>query len=132
MPCPTWSGEKLGDAFVAPVLAGILRSGAFRALLPLLPEEGRPRYCLLTDDANPDVAERLEAALAQAFRYREAQLLAQLDAVEVIARPGMRVIVHDAFVAAGMRAGDIKEQALITSPDVARRVHAYVGQRIAA
>ena len=125
-------GEKLGDAFVDPVLAGILHSGAFRALLPLLPETGRPRYCLLTDDANPDVAGRLEAALAQAFRYREARLLAQLDAVEVIARPGMRVIVHDAFVAAGMKAGDIKEQALVTSPDVARRVHAYVGQRIAA
>jgi len=125
-------GEKLGDAFVAPALEGVLRRGAFRVLLPLLPETGRPRYCLLTDDPNPDVARMLEEALAQAFRYREARLLAQLDAAEVIARPGMRVIVHDAFVAAGMKAGDIKEQALVASPGIARRVRAYVGQRIAA
>ncbi len=125
-------GEKLGDAFVAPVLERILRHGAFRTLLPLLPETGRPRYCLLTDDPNPDVARMLEEAFTQAFRYREARLLAQLDAVDVISRPGMRVTVHDALVAAGMKAGDIKEQALVTSPDVARRVHAYVGQRIVA
>ena len=58
--------------------------------------------------------------------------MAQLDAVDVISRPDMRVTVHDALVAAGMKAGDIKEQALVTSPDVARRVHAYVGQRIVA
>jgi GH3 auxin-responsive promoter len=125
-------GEKLGDAFVAPVLERILRHGAFRTLLPLLPETGRPRYCLLTDDPNPDVARMLEEAFTQAFRYREARLLAQLDAVDVISRPGMRVTVHDAFVVAGMKAGDIKEQALVTSPDVARRVYAYVGQRIVA
>ena len=125
-------GEKLGDAFVSPALEKIVRHDTFRTLLPLLPETGRPRYCLLTDDPNPDLARVLEDALTQAFRYREARQLAQLDAVEVIAQPGMRAIVHDAFAAAGMKAGDIKEQGLVTSLDLARRVHAYVRQRIVA
>ncbi len=74
----------------------------------------------------------LEEALMQAFRYREARMLAQLDMVEVILRPDMRCMVHDALIASGMKAGDIKDQALIPSLKLASRVFAYAGQRIPA
>jgi hypothetical protein len=80
-------GEKLGEAFVARLVAGSVRADAFCTGLPLLPECGRPRYCLLTDDPNPELARLLEEQLGQAFRYREARLLAQLDALDVVARP---------------------------------------------
>lgn len=125
-------GEKIGEAFVAKALSAIAHPDAFCTLLPLLPEAGRPCYCLLTDDPNPGLARELEEALMQAFRYREARMLAQLDMVEVILRPDMRCMVHDALIASGMKAGDIKDQALIPSLKLASRVFAYAGQQIPA
>ncbi len=49
-------GEKIGEAFVAKALSAIAHPDAFCTLLPLLPEAGRPCYCLLTDDPNPGLA----------------------------------------------------------------------------
>ncbi|WP_313952570.1 GH3 auxin-responsive promoter family protein, partial [Accumulibacter sp.] len=123
-------GEKLAEAFVADALAGIIRSEAFATLHPLLPENRPPRYCLLTDDPDPRIAGLLETALMQAFRYREARLLGQLAAVEVLACADMRRTVHDALIASGMKAGDIKDQALVVSVDLARGVHAAALQRV--
>lgn len=123
-------GEKLGESCVTHALARIVRRDAFCTLLPLLPEVGWPHYCLLTDDPSPGLAPKLEELLMQTFRYREARVLAQIEAIEVIARPDMRHTVHDALVASGMRAGDIKDQALIPSLDRARRVYDYVCQRV--
>ncbi|WP_288130283.1 GH3 auxin-responsive promoter family protein [Accumulibacter sp.] len=123
-------GEKLGEAFVARILAENARADAFCTVLPRLPEVGRPRYCLLTDDPNPELARRLEEGLSQAFRYREARLLAQLDAVEVRVRPDMRRCVHDALIASGRKAGDIKDRALIPSLEIARQVHLRSDRRL--
>jgi hypothetical protein len=91
---------------------------------------GRPRYCLLTDDPNPELARLTGRGLSQAFRYREARLLAQLDAVEVRVRPDMRRCVHDALIASGMKAGDIKDRALIPSLEIARQVHLRSDRRL--
>jgi hypothetical protein len=125
-------GEKLGEPFVARLIAGSVRADAFCTLLPLLPEAGRPRYCLLTDDPNPELARLLEEGLGQAFRYREARLLAQLDALEVVVRPDMRRCVHAALIVSGMKAGDIKDRALIPSLLVARQIYRGLGQRLTA
>ncbi len=125
-------GEKLGEAFVARLLAGSVRADAFCTVLPLLPECGRARYCLLTDDPNPELPRLLEEGLGQAFRYREARLLAQLDALEVVVRPDMRRCVHAALIVSGMKAGDIKDRALIPSLLVARQIYRGLGQRLTA
>jgi hypothetical protein len=115
-------GEKLNEALVAEALAGLVQAGAFCTLLPVLPEQGRPYYRLLTDDPRPGLAQDLEAALLQAFRYREARRLGQLEAVQATRRADMRRAVHDALIACGMKAGDIKDRALLTSLDLASRV----------
>jgi hypothetical protein len=114
-------GEKLDEAQVSRALEA-LAPGSFCTLLPVLPEEGRAHYRLLTDDARPDLAAALDAALMQAFRYREARLLGQLEAVRSTSRADMRRAVHDALVDAGMKAGDIKDRALIASLELARRI----------
>ena len=120
-------GEKLSEGFVATALEALAQPGGFCTLLPVLPERGRPHYLLLTDDPRPDLPVALEAALMGAFRYREARLLGQLDAVTAAARPEMRRAVHDALAGNGMRAGDIKDRALVTSLDLARRLRARLG-----
>lgn len=116
------AGEKLGEAFAAEVLARETRAGAFAMLVPVASAAGRPRYALLTDDASPDLARRVDAGLMHAFRYREARWLGQLDAAEAIARADMRRTVLDARTAQGMKAGDVKEAALETSTDRAARL----------
>src|SRR5439155_5434052 len=119
---------------VAQALGGLAGSGCFCTLLPVLPEHGRPYYWLLTDDAQPELANALEAALMQAFRYREARLLGQLDALQVTHRADMRRTVHDALAASGIKSGDIKDRALITSLELARlvRMHLTAAQRALA
>jgi hypothetical protein len=42
----------------------------------------------------------------------------------------MRRMVHDALVASGLKAGDIKDRVLIASADRAAQVHAYLAQRL--
>jgi hypothetical protein len=125
-------GEKLSERFVASALHRLAGAGTFCTVLPVMPEEGRPHYWLLTDDPRPDLASAFEAALQQAFRYREARELGQLDAVTTLSRPEMRRVVHDALGASGMRAGDIKDRALITSPDLARRLRSQLAEVQAA
>jgi hypothetical protein len=119
-------GEKLNEAFVAKILGELAEPGAFCTVLPVLPERGRPHYWLLTDDPRPELASDLEAALVQALRYREARLLGQLGAVQATKRPDMRRAVHDALAASGIKAGDVKDRALIPSLDLARRVRAHL------
>jgi hypothetical protein len=118
-------GEKLSEGVVAQALRETAAT-AFCTLLPVLPADGRPHYCLLTDDPHPALAHSLETAFSQTFRYREARLLGQLDAVQVIARPDMRRAVHDAIAASGFKAGDIKDRALIFSLELACKVRAHI------
>jgi hypothetical protein len=47
-------------------------------------------------------------------------------------RPDMRRCVHDALIASGMKAGDIKDRALIPSLLVARQIYRGLGQRLTA
>jgi hypothetical protein len=115
-------GEKLDEALVGRVLRILAPAGAFCTLVPVLPEEGRPYYRLLTDQAQPDLAAALDHALMESFRYREARMLGQLEAVRVTCRSDMRRTLHDALVASGMKAGDIKDRALLTSLELSRRI----------
>src|SRR5262249_21575580 len=117
-------GEKLNEAFVGQALREVAEPKAFCTLLPVLPGNGKPHYCLLTDDDRPALGPALEDALMQGFRYKEARALEQLGAVQVLFRPDMRRAYHDALAASGVRAGDIKDGALLFSLDRARGVHA--------
>jgi hypothetical protein len=125
-------GEKLAEPFVAAVLARTVRADAFATLLPQPAARGPARYCLLTDDDTPGLDCAVEAALADAIRYRQARVLGQLEAVTVAVRRDMRRAVHDALAAEGIKAGDIKDRALEPTIDRAARVYARVAQRIAA
>ena len=122
-------GEKLDEVFVAGVLAGVLPPEAFRCLLPRVPDGGPPGYWLLTDVETTRLAEQVEAGLMTAFRYREARLLGQLLAVSVRVEPDMRQRFHDALVATGMKAGDIKETPLLRSTARAGQLLECLGQR---
>lgn len=119
-------GEKLSEPFVAQVAHAITRAGTFFTLLPLLPEAGRPHYCLLTDDPSQEIGALLEIKLSRAFRYHEARLLGQLEAVKVIARADMRRAVYDAMAACGMKMGDIKDTVLVTKQELAGRIYNWL------
>jgi len=127
-------GEKLNETFVAQALRKSAGAHAFYMLLPVLPESGRPHYWLLTDDPRPALAQAMEDALMHAFRYREARWLDQLGALEVFMQRDMRRAVHDALAASGIKAGDIKDRALLPSLELASRVRARLlsGQRAPA
>lgn len=119
-------GEKLDEAFVAEVLQRLASRGSFCLLVPALREGGRPCYRLLTDDPRATLADGVEHALMQSYRYREARLLGQLDAVRATVISDMRRRYHDALAADGMRPGDIKERALLPSLERARRLLAQL------
>lgn len=120
-------GEKLDEAFVGEVLRRHSAPGSFCLLLPVQPEAERPYYHLLTDDPRTVLADGVERGLMDSYRYREARLLGQLDAVRATVRGDMRRRYQDALAADGMRAGDIKERTLLPSLDRARRLLAQLG-----
>lgn len=119
-------GEKLNEAFVGEVLRRHSAPGSFCLLLPVQPGAARPYYRLFTDDPRTVLADGVEHGLMDSYRYREARLLGQLDAVRATVRGDMRRRYHDALAADGMRAGDIKERALLPSLDRARRLLAQL------
>lgn len=121
-------GEKLHEDVVAQALQQVLRKDAFGLLLPVASEGARAFYCLLSDDQRADVGELLDMHLRRIMRYGEARALEQLDAIRVLARPDMRRAVHDALVADGMQAGDIKDRALLTTTDRAQRLYARLAR----
>ena len=122
-------GEKLSEAFVVGALQHVLPENAFRTLLPFNTDTGTAGYCLLTDAAQADTAHRAEAALQASFRYREARAIGQLLPLALVHQPRMRAWVHAALEAAGIKAGDIKDQILISRLALAKRIHAYVAER---
>ncbi len=115
-------GEKLGEEFVAQALRD-LAPAAFCTLLPVQAKMGASYYCLLTDDPRPSLHHSLEAALMKSYRYREARWLGQLEAVRIISQPQMRSALHDALIVSGMKAGDIKDRALMTSLTQAQKIY---------
>jgi hypothetical protein len=122
-------GEKLHEDFVGNALTEVFDSASFFTLVPVLPMQGRPFYCCLTDAvgiANTTQSLRLDQALQQAMRYREARALGQLDCVKIVAMPEMRRRMQDHFTACGMRLGDIKECRLITSLETSQLLYAAI------
>jgi len=112
-------GEKLEEAFVARVLDDVAPAATTRTLVAVL--SPRARYALfvdaaLDDDARTGLVRTLDAALGQAFHYRHARTLGQLDAPLIVARPDAGARLLDAWTRSGRRAGDMKPCALVVVP----------------
>jgi len=78
-----------------------------------------PRYACITDHpagSCPARATWLEAALAQAFHYRQARLLGQLAPIRVVARATARERFEQHYFGRGLAWGDIKYAALLVRP----------------
>jgi GH3 auxin-responsive promoter len=118
-------GEKLHEDFVAACLGELFGDGC-AMLLPLLPQQGRPRYvCLAEADALPPQVEyQLDTLLRRNPRYAEARALDQLGAPLAIAIAGLRGWLLDQKTTAGLRLGDIKDRQLVTDLAAAARLHA--------
>lgn len=111
-------GEKLHEAFVGQIVGDLGVNEAFIAtLVPCRAPEDH--YVLLLDQATAraeDVADRLERALMQAHHYRHARLLGQLGPARVKVTPQAADAVLAYHVRRGMRCGDVKHRALLTTP----------------
>ncbi|MEW6207379.1 MAG: GH3 auxin-responsive promoter family protein [Acidobacteriota bacterium] len=109
-------GEKLNEKFVEGCLARIDQGGRFQTLLPVIPEKGAAHYLLIVDALNGSIEsceERLEAALCEAYHYRVARRLGQLERARARVVRDATEIYFDYFTARGMKLGDIKHQYLI-------------------
>lgn len=112
-------GEKLNEIFVRDCLSQLnLPAGSFQLLVPL---KHPARYLLFVDyqpcDPNQFAAE-MDQLLSQSYHYRNARLLGQLPAVEVIVQKNLRSEYYDFWQARGLKWGDIKQQAMLKSPDI--------------
>ncbi len=116
-------GEKLNEAFVRERLRRVFGDrGAFSFLVPVGACGAAAGYVCVTDHPaarEPGVAARLEVELQQAFHYRQARLLGQLDAVAVTSRPDARERFERHFLRRGLVWGDIKYAALLVAPTAA-------------
>jgi GH3 auxin-responsive promoter len=109
-------GEKLNENFVRVCVEKLSTSGCFQTLLPIAPECGAPYYLLLTDSLPEEITQietELESELCQAYHYRNARLLGQLDPVKVGVAPRLREAFYGYFAGKGMKWGDIKHCHLI-------------------
>lgn len=116
-------GEKLNEIFVRDCLVQLrLPVDCFHLLAPDLPAR---QYRLWIDRTPADsvrLEEELERLLCESFHYRNARLLGQLRPAIVTVRHDLRAAYHDCLLARGMKWGDIKPQALLTSLDNAARL----------
>ncbi len=121
-------GEKLNENFVRECLANLSTTTAFQILLPVLSKP--PFYLLITDEATPKetgFAGALDERLSEAFHYRQARQLGQLQAARVVVVERAREIYFDYFTAKGMKFGDIKHQFLATNTADAERLFTMMG-----
>lgn len=105
-------GEKLSEAFVAEVLAGLGLGAAFAMLAP---EDGSPPFYMLflAGQAPPDLADRLDGALRANPHYAWCRALGQLGPARVARVEGDAFSAYiEACRRAGQRLGDIKPAAL--------------------
>lgn len=105
-------GEKLTEAFVNKILKDLgVTAWGFCCLVPLVGNP--PHYCLLIE-RSPETLEtitsQLETALQTGFHYRQARLLGQLGAAQVIIDPQVSENLNR-----GKRMGDRKYAVLQTS-----------------
>jgi hypothetical protein len=116
--CSDLVGEKLEESFVERALEALGQGPTFTAILVPV-REPRPRYVLVCDGGPGDLAElgaRLERELRRAYHYNLARELEQLEAVQVVSRPGARQVLVEAQSRRGARLGDVKERALLPQP----------------
>ena len=114
-------GEKLHEAFVREAIDTIGVEEAFVCtLVPV--REPDDHYVLLLDQSGQDpdgLAVALDAALMQSHHYRHARLLGQLAPARVQVRADMPQRLVDYHTARGIKWGDIKDRALMTTPATA-------------
>jgi GH3 auxin-responsive promoter len=110
-------GEKLNESFAQECISRLpLAASRFQTLLPVMTESGRSYYVLVTDELASgagSIESELDNALCEAYHYRAARLLGQLDRAKALARPQARDLYYSYFMSQGMKWGDIKHQYLI-------------------
>jgi hypothetical protein len=110
-------GEKLNETFAQSCLSKLpLGSSRFQALLPVMPERARCHYVLVVDElpaCSSSIESQLDEALCEAYHYRTARRLGQLDAARLRVTPRARDAYYDYFISKGMKWGDIKHQYLV-------------------
>lgn len=98
-------GEKLSEGFVAGVLGGLGMPGSTARVLVAL-RRPADHYVLLLDrleSGAEGLAARLDEALGDSVRYRQARLLGQLAPARVVVRPD----AQDLLAAARTRTGQV-------------------------
>lgn len=123
-------GEKLSESFARECLSRLpLESSRFQTLLPVMPERGRCHYVLLLDEppsCATSIEERLDEALCDAYHYRNARRLGQLDPATVRVAPNLRDAYNEYFMMKGMKFGDIKHQFIVRRLDDAANLMAIL------
>ena len=111
-------GEKLNEGYVRDLLKELdLSESRFQCLMPVRHPEDR--YVLVLDACEGDVRELevlVESRLAEAFHYRHARNLDQLQAVRVVVEPRIESLLSEFFIRRGKRWGDMKSTCLLTTP----------------
>lgn len=107
-------GEKLSEAFAAPILGEAAAKFGLRGLTMLAPEWGTPpRYALFAESGDAaGAAAWVEERLCGAVHYAYCRKLGQLGPVEGIAVPGGNERYLRACESMGQRAGNIKPSLL--------------------
>lgn len=109
-------GEKLHAAFVQTTLNQLQLSAQFTSLVPVLDP---PYYLLLLDQATAspaDICDRLDRGLCQSHHYRQARLLGQLAAPQVVISCQIPELLAMVKAKTGGVWAGIKHAILVTSP----------------
>lgn len=114
-------GEKLNEVFVREALLPLLPDGNF----VLLPQD--KGYVLLAEKADAALATKGDLALCRAHHYNLARHLGQLLPLHVVEVENLAHKLRQFHQARGMKAGDIKDTALITDVRLAQQIFEMLG-----
>lgn len=114
-------GEKLNEVFVREALQPLLPDGNF----VLLPQDRG--YVLLAEKADAVIAVEGDKVLCRAYHYNLARHLGQLLPLHVVEIKDLAHKLRQFHQARGMKAGDIKDTALITDVILAQQIFAMLG-----
>lgn len=109
-------GEKLNENFASMCIERLLPECEFYILLPVESEKGACHYLLIADRLgirSDRLEDELDKAFCEAYHYRNARLLGQLNAVRIKAAVDIRNIYYNYFIEKGMKIGDIKHERLL-------------------
>jgi hypothetical protein len=124
-------GEKLNEQFVGDCLSRLGLQSHFQTLLPVM--KGRPHYLLLSDSLMPYASAdslhslaaleaQLDTLLCEAFHYRNARMLGQLEGAKIRFAAKAREAYYDYFMSKGMKLGDIKHRVLLANLEDAEKL----------